>query len=462
MNHDIQIIWQEIISDLSTSAALWQVAVIVSACLIAWLINGALRAYVMRHAPESWKLGIGGINRVLFPLSTLVLVLIGKAILSYWQHTSMLHLASNLLVAMAVIRLVVYAVRYILAPGSWLSTLENSISALIWLVLALHLSGLLPQLVQALEDVRFNIGKNPVNLYLVLQGILTIILTIFIALWISRVIENRMMRTVELNMNLRVVLSKLLRIVLLFIAVLIALSAVGLDITLLSVFGGALGVGLGFGLQRIASNYVSGFIILLDKSMQIGDVITVENHYGVVADLRTRYLVLRKLDGTEVIIPNELLIINPVINHSFSDHKARVQMPIQVSYESSLELAMQLITDIVNEHSRIMTNPQPTIQIKGFGENGIDLMLSVWIPDPEEGSSSLQSEIYLEIWQAFKAHDIAIPYPQREVRILNKAMSSDINMPAEKTTTAKKKAPIKQSQIKTALNKAKPATKAKN
>lgn len=419
MKQDIYLIWQEMISDFSTPAALWQLGIIVSAVLIAWMINGALRSYVMRHAPENWKLGIGGINRVLFPLSTLFLVLLGKTVLGYWQHTSMLHLAINLLAAMAIIRLVVYAVRYIIAPGGLLKTLESSISALIWLLLALHLSGLLPQLVQTLKDIQFNLGKNPVNLYLLLQGMLIIILTIFIALWISRMIENKLLRTIELNMNLRVVLSKLLRIVMLFIAVLIALSAVGLDITLLSVFGGALGVGLGFGLQRIASNYVSGFIILLDKSMQIGDVITVETHYGVVTDLRTRYLVLRKLDGTEVIIPNELLIINPVINHSFSDHKARVQMPIQVSYDSSLELAIQLIADILKQHVRILVTPAPTVHVKGFGESGIDLMITGWIPDPEEGSAALQSELYIAIWQAFQSHQIVIPYPQREVRVLN-------------------------------------------
>jgi small-conductance mechanosensitive channel len=220
-------------------------------------------------------------------------------------------------------------------------------------------------------------------------------------------------------MNLRVVLAKLLRVMLLFIAILIALSAVGLDITMLSVFGGALGVGLGFGLQRIASNYVSGFIILLDKSMQIGDVVTIDVHYGVVSDLRTRYLVLRKLDGTEVIIPNETMITNPVINHSFTDHKARVQMPIQVSYDSELELAMQLMREAAESHPRVLVEPAPAVQIRGFGESGIDLMLIVWIPDPEEGFAALQSEIYLEIWQAFKKNNISIPFPQREVRILN-------------------------------------------
>jgi small-conductance mechanosensitive channel len=284
--------------------------------------------------------------------------------------------------------------------------------------MALHLSGLLPQILNTLEEIKFNVGKNPVNLLVALQAILTIVVTIFIALWISRVIENRLMRAQQVNMNLRVVLAKLLRVFLLVIAVMIGLSAVGLDITMLSVFGGALGVGLGLGLQRIASNYVSGFIILLDKSMQIGDVVTIDSHYGVVSDLRTRYLVLRKLDGTEVIIPNETLIVNPVINHSFTEHKARVQMPIQVSYDSSLELAMQLLEEVAVRHPRVLVEPKPAAQIKGFGESGIDLMLSVWIPDPEEGSSSLQSEIYLEIWRAFKVNEISIPYPQREVRIL--------------------------------------------
>lgn len=421
MNQEnVQLIWQEILADISTTAALWQLVIVAAACVIAWTINGALRAYVMRHAPENWKLGIGGINRVLFPLSTLIFILTAKLILAPWIHTSLLLLASKLLLAMAVIRLIVYAVRYIIEPGGMLKTLENTISSSIWVLMALHLSGILPGILDALEGVKFNIGKNPVNLLLVLQGLLTIIVTIFIALWFSRIIENKVMRVQHINMNLRVVLTKLLRVFLLFIAVLIALSAVGLDITMLSVFGGALGVGLGFGLQRIASNYVSGFIILLDKSMQIGDVVTVDAHYGVVSDLRTRYLVLRKLDGTEVIIPNETLITTPVINHSFSEHKARVQMPIQVSYDSSLELAMQLMQEAAVQHPRVLVDPEPAVQVKGFGESGIDLMLSIWIPDPEEGSASLQSEIYLEIWRSFQKNNISIPFPQREIRILNK------------------------------------------
>jgi len=418
MNPEIQIIWNELLADISTPVALWQLAIIVAAGITAWAINGIFRAYVMRNAPEKWRLGIGGINRVLFPLSTLFFVGIAQLILKHWQHTSLLQLASKLLLAMAVIRLLVYVVRYVVAPGGLVKTLENTISGLIWLLMALHLSGFLTEIVKVLESIQFSISKTPVNLLLILQAILIVFATIFITLWFSRVIENRLMSAQNINMNLRVVLAKLLRIFLLFIGVLIALSAVGLDITMLSVFGGALGVGLGFGLQRIASNYVSGFIILLDKSMQIGDVVTIDMHYGVVSDLRTRYLVLRKLDGTEVIIPNETLITTPVINHSSADHKAIVKMPVQVSYDSPLELAMQLMHDIAMKHPRVLETPLPDVQIQGFADNGIDLILNIWIPDPEEGAANLKTELYLEIWRAFKTNNISIPYPQREVRIL--------------------------------------------
>lgn len=419
MNNELNQAWQELLGDLSSALVIWQLAVIVMSLLLAWSVNGLLRAYVMRHAPETWKIGIGGINRVLFPLSSLAFIYIGQLCLHYWQqHTSLLLLASKLLLAMAAIRLAVYAMRYIFAPGGWVRAMENLISTIVWLILALHLTGLWPDLLLALEDVSFKVGKHPVTLLLIIQALITILVTLVIALWISRMLENKLMRTGQINMNVRVVLSKLVRIIFLVLAILMSLSAVGLDITLLSVFGGAVGVGLGFGLQKIASNYVSGFIILLDDSMNIGDVITVDGHYGIVSELRSRYMVLRKLDGTQVVIPHEILISNAVINHSFIDRNARIQMPVQVSYESSLELALSVMLEVANRHARVLEDPAPAALVKGFGESGIDLQLSFWIPDPEEGSAALQSEIYLEIWQAFQKNAISIPYPQREIRIL--------------------------------------------
>lgn len=416
----MHLIWQELQADFSVFAPafVWQLAVIVGSLLLAWSVNGLLHAYVMRHAPENWKIGIGGINRALFPLTSLVFVYAGQVILRYWQHTGMLKLAATLLLAMAVIRLVVYALRYIFAPSGWVRAMENTISVTVWLVLALHLSGLLPEILAALEGVSFSVGKHSITLLLVIQALFTVLFALAIALWVSAVLENRLMRSEHISINIRVALSKLLRILLSLIAILMALSAIGFDITLLSVFGGALGVGIGLGLQKIASNYVSGFIILTDKSMQIGDVITIDSHYGVVSDLRSRYMVLRKLDGTQVIIPNEILITNAVINHSFIEHKARVEMSVQVSYESSLELAMQLMCDAAKNQPRVLMEPAPEVQIKGFADNGINLSLTIWIPDPEEGSGALQSAIFLEIWQSFQKSNISIPYPQREVRIL--------------------------------------------
>ena len=406
MNNEIQQIWQELQGDMSTPAMVWQIAIIIAAVVIALAINGALRKYVMQRAPEHWKLAIGSINRILFPLSTLVFVLFSQLILTGWQHTGLLKLAGRLLLAMAAIRLIMYLLRYLFSPGGWLKALESVIAWSIWGILALYLTGVLPQIMLGMEDMRFNIGKNQVNLLLVLQALLTIIVTIFIALWLSRLLENKLMRAEQLNVNLRVVLGKIIRIVLLFIATLIALSAVGLDITLLSVFGGALGVGLGFGLQRIASNYVSGFIILLDKSMQIGDVISVDKHYGVVQQLCARYMVLGKLDGTHVIIPNETLITTAVVNHSLTDHKGRVQIELPISVTSPLERALELMQDIAKQHTRVLQTPSPAARIKGFTEYGIALTLTVWVSDPESGVLSLQSALFMDIWKAFQNNKI--------------------------------------------------------
>jgi small-conductance mechanosensitive channel len=198
------------------------------------------------------------------------------------------------------------------------------------------------------------------------------------------------------------------------------MAAVGIDITMLSVFGGALGVGLGFGLQKIASNYVSGFIILMDKSLHLGDIITISSHYGIVKELRSRYMVLRKQDGTEIIVPNEMMITDVVINHTTAAHKAKVPVQVQISYGSDLDLAMQLLKEVGKTHERtILDDNAVDVTIKSFGQYGIDLLLAVWVLNPEEATARLQSDIYYEIWQRFKENNIHIPYPQQEVRIIS-------------------------------------------
>lgn len=417
--------WQEILSDLNSRAVLLQLGVLLLSLVLAWALNRVLIAKAFVNTPESWQFGVGGIARVLFPLVALFLVNIGQIVLRHSQHhSSVLKLAATLLMAMAAIRLAVYLLRYIFSPSGWLKTTEGFVVGVTWAIVAMHLTGLLPEVATFLDDLSFSVGHRKFSVLLLIQSLLIAIITLVVTLWAGRILENRLMRTEQLDVNLRVVLSKLLRVVLMVVGVLSALSMVGFDITLLSVFGGALGVGLGFGLQKIASNYVSGFIILLDRSLHLGDVLTVDGHYGVAHQLRARYLVLRKLDGTEVVIPNDTLITSTVINHSLSDRKAQLQVTVQVSYDSDLDLAMKIMRESATGVARILDDPSPDVAIKDLAENGINLALSAWVNDPEKGYGGLQSLLYMNILQGFKAHGIHIPSPQRDVRVFSQIAES--------------------------------------
>ena len=219
--------------------------------------------------------------------------------------------------------------------------------------------------------------------------------------------------------NLRVVLSKLTKTLLVIAAIMIALPAVGIDVTVLSVFSGALGVGIGFGLQKIAANYLSGFAILLDRSVSLGALVTIDGHYGEVTKLTARYLVVKGLDGTEALIPNETVTTTVVVNHSYSDRRVRVDVTLQVTYQSDVDRALALMLEAARDHPRVLSDPAPAAVLKGFGDNGIDLALYMWILDPEAGKGNLQSDIYRSLWKSFNASGIQIPYPQREIRILN-------------------------------------------
>jgi small-conductance mechanosensitive channel len=202
--------------------------------------------------------------------------------------------------------------------------------------------------------------------------------------------------------------------------VLVTLPAVGIDITVLSVFGGALGVGLGFGLQKVASNYISGFIILLDRSIRIGDLVTVDNQYGEVSQINTRYTLLRALDGTETIVPNENFITQTVVNHSLSEPTVRVAVSVGVSYNTDLDHARELMLAAADEHARVVhDDPEapPRVFLKEFADSSIVLELAVWIRDPSEGQANLKSDLNWSIWRAFKAAGVEIPFPQRVIHM---------------------------------------------
>lgn len=415
MNSELQLIWHEVLTDLSNQVVIWQILAIASALGIAWIVSEAIKKQVIISATENYKTALGSLKRILFPINALIFLWFAKVVLKEWMHVGLLQLTGKLFIAMAVVRLLVYAIRYIFNPSGWLKALEQTVVWGIWTILALHLTGLMQTIVELLQSVEFSVGKNRLNLLIFGQGALTIFITILIALWFSRLIENKLMRADQVSINMRVVIAKLIRIVLLLIAVLTALSAVGLDITFLSVFGGALGVGLGLGLQKIASNYVSGFILLLDKSMKIGDKITVDKHQGIIQDMRTRYMLLDKQDGTNVIIPNEILITTTVINHSLMNNQSRVEVHLRVDADSPLDQVIALIHEVAEKQKGLLATPKPEVLVKGFVDSGVEIELRVWMGDFTIGQSDLQSQLYQSIWQVFKQHEIAFAKPTNAV-----------------------------------------------
>lgn len=408
----------DFLSDLEQAAILWQITLLAVSLVLAWGINHLLLG---RLSKSEWvsKIGLGGISRVAFPLLALLMVLIGRSVLKNWYSINILNIVVPLLFALMLIRLVVYIIRQVFVSRSWLQGSEHFIAMTIWVGFALYLTGYLPEILDAMDHLGFHIGRQRVSLLLILSGILSILVTMIVAMWFGQALEHKVMATENLDMNLRVVLSKLIRACLVVLGILIALPLAGIDITVLSVFGGALGVGIGFGLQKIASNYVSGFIILLDRSIHPGDILTVDGRFGKVSQLTTRYLVLQNNDGTEAIIPNEILITSTVINHSFTNRQIRISIPVQISYQSDLHLAMEIMKQAAENQTRVLADPETKVYLKSFSDNGIDLEMGIWINDPEEGQLNLCSDINMEIWHKFQASGIEIPYPQRDIRIIS-------------------------------------------
>jgi small-conductance mechanosensitive channel len=349
----------------------------------------------------------------------LIILYITNAVLNEYQATNILDIAITLVNAMILIRLSIYLIRYIIKPSESIKALENIISIIVWVFVVLHLFGVLSLVAIELKGIIFNFGEHEFSLWLAIQVVLGIALSIFTAILFGQFIENRLMKVKELDMNARVMISKVMRIVLYAVAIVVTLSSLGLNLTFLSVFGGAFGVGLAFGMQKIASNYISGFIILLDKSIHIGDILSIGEHYGVVTVIRSRYTVLKKLDGIEVIIPNETLISENIINHTLTDRKSRISIDVQISYKSSVDKAFEIMLNCAKNESRVLNDPEPSVFLMKFADSGIDLMLSFYIVDPEEGSWGLKSDIYREIWSEFQRHNIEIPYPYRTIEIIN-------------------------------------------
>ncbi len=420
MQNDIPNLLIEFWRDMQRPDVFWQVGALLACLTIAFLVGHQVRGRA-EAAGRAWRFGQGGLQRLAFPVVALLLVLVALPLLRHRFPTHLLVLAVPLLASLAVIRIVFYILRRTFGSSGWLASFERGFALLVWGVVALHITGLLPDLIDMMEGVDFSVGKQTLNLWMVLQGLVTVLATLLLALWVNGLVEARLMSAPNLDSNLRVVFTRLSKALLMLLAVLIGLPLVGIDLTTLSVFSGALGVGLGFGLQKIASNYVSGFIILLDRSIRIGNVISVGAERGQVTRITTRYTVLKGLSGVEAIVPNEVLVSSVVQNESLSDPRMRIGLQVQIAYANDVEKAMKLMLEAASCQVRVLADPEPKAFLASFGDSGINLELGFWIADPQEGSLQIRSDINLAIWSAFQAAGIEIPFPQREVRLLGTA-----------------------------------------
>ncbi len=391
-----------------------QIAVIVGALLLAWI---ATRLTRHRLKVTRWQFGKGEFERVAFPMIALVFVWTAKVVLSASMRveTGPIEIAVYVLWAFVVIRAAGYVLGHILPEGEFQSSIIRFVVLLAWTGLLLRVTDFMPEVLDALDS--YNVTQQ-VTVLDVLKVGLALFLSITVALWVSRVTEGRVMAAESLEPTTRLVISKITRVTAILLAIFVALPLAGIDVTTLSIFSGALGVGLGFGLQKVASNYVSGFIVLLDRSLRIGDVILVDGRRGQVIAIQSRCTVIRGSDGVESIIPNEKLITDSIGHHTYSSSRVAASIAATIAYGSDVDRACGILVELAKKHPRVLADPAPSARIKQLTERGIELELTVWISDPVNGDGDIRGDVLRGALAAFPAAGIGIPVPQREVRVI--------------------------------------------
>ena len=407
----------ELIVSLTQPGAAAELAVLGVCLLAAWLLVRLLQG---RWAPTgSILFGDRVIDGVLFPVLALAFAFAARVGLEATIKPAVFRVAIPILLSLVVIRLSVRVLTRSLPAVAWMRTVERSISWLAWIAVVLWVTGVLPMVLDAMDDVRWKIGTAQMTLRNVVEGTITAGIVLVIALWISAVLEKKLLSNASgHDISLRKIAATLVRTVLLFVGLMFALSAVGIDLTALSVLGGAVGVGLGFGLQKIAANYISGFVILAERSIRIGDMVKVDNFEGRISDIRTRYTVIRSLSGREAIIPNETLITTRVENSSLADPRVLLQTAVQVAYGTDVRKLQPRLEAAIAAVSRVVADPAPGVQLAAFSADGMDLNINFWIGDPENGQGNVKSEVNLAVLEVLEAEGIEIPFPQRVVHAM--------------------------------------------
>lgn len=401
---------------LAQPTTLTELAVLVGCALLAWLVVRVAGRARMAVDNTSILFGRRVIDGVLFPLLLLFLAYAAKALLERMFPLALFKVAIPVLVSLAAIRLGVKVLQVAFKDAPLVRALERTISWLAWIAMVLWVSGLLPVVLDELDGIKWKIGNSNLSVRTMLEGAVTAGVVLLITLWISSAIESRLLRSATGNeLSLRKAVSNAVRAVLMFVGLLLALSSVGIDLTALSVLGGAIGVGVGFGLQKLAANYVSGFVMLAERSVRIGDNVRVDTFEGRITDINARYTVVRAPSGRESIVPNEMFISTRIENLSLSDPQVLQSTVVSVGYDSDVELVMRLLNEAALKQDRVLRDPGPGTNLTNFGADGLEFTLNYWMADPENGQQNLRSRINLAILESLRAHNIDIPYPQRVV-----------------------------------------------
>ena len=395
--------------------SLWiELAALVACVALAWAVT---RWFGRDQPKDSIWFGERTFDGLLFPLLALVATdLARRAVLNY-QVVVVLRIAVSVFVALVVIRLIARVMRRVFPGSALVRLVERTVSWIAWVGAVLWIVGLLPPVLAELDEITLAFGKTRVSVRTIFEGALSAALVLVIALWIAATIEKRILHQAVTDLSMRKVASNAVRAFLMLIGLLFALSAVGVDLTALSVLGGALGVGLGFGLQKLAANYVSGFVILLERSIRIGDNVKVDAFEGRITDIKTRYTLIRAGNGREAIVPNESLITSRVENLTLADRKFNITTNIVVGYDSDVAQVQAILCDAATAQPRVMTDPAPVAYLVNFAPDGLEFSLLFWVADPDKGKDNVRSAINIAILAALRQAHIDIPYPQRVLRV---------------------------------------------
>ena len=413
----------EFLAALNHPSALVELAALAGCALLAWL---AVRWISGRRAqpdvPTIW-FGRNTVDGVLFPALMLALAWGGRRVaVKLGLPLALFKIVIPLLVAFAAIRFTARLLRLLFPNSALVKALERTVSWLAWLGMVGWITGALPELLDELDQISWTVGKSTLSLRKMLDGALLTGFVLMITLWVSSAIESKLLKgAVGAQLSLRKAAANAVRAGLTFVGLLMALSAVGIDLTALSVLGGALGVGLGFGLQKLAANYVSGFVILAERSVRIGDLVRIGGFEGRISDITTRYTVVRSAAGSEAIVPNETLITTTVENLSLADPKMLLSTTVSVAYGTDLDVLRPQIVEAVAQVPRVLQDPAPSALLMGFGADGLDLTVYFWIADPENGQGGVKSGVNLAILALFNRLQVDIPYPQRVLRLQGEA-----------------------------------------